>query len=270
MGHGRLTMGFLANLLPRLRAQIDAPEYLEGLPETPPRRAPSLKNAVTHARDGWAVLVERKHESPGSDDPALPPIPIDQFVEWAKAGAADGLSCLATAPAFRGSPREVADLVRASALPVLFKDFVIDPIQVEAAFRAGASAILLIARLQSGGFLEIPIRELASIARARGLEVLLEVHDPDEWSVADDAAVDLFGVNIRDLDTLQFGADVIEETFRVAGGHRPLLGLSGISSPAEAERYRLWGADGLLVGTGFARASDPAAFLRGLRVPRPK
>jgi indole-3-glycerol phosphate synthase len=263
-------MGFLADLLPRIRSQIEAPGYLEGLPESPPRRAPSLKNAVSRAPDGWAVLVERKHESPGSADPTLPPIPLDRFVEWAKAGAADGLSCLATAPAFRGSPREVADLVRASGLPVLFKDFVIDPIQVEAAYRAGASAILLIARLQSGGFLDIPIRELASVARARGLEVLLEVHDPDEWSVAEDAAVDLFGVNLRDLDTLSFRADDVEETFRTAGDHRPLLGLSGVSSPAEAERYRRWGADGLLVGTGFARASDPSAFLRALRVPRPE
>lgn len=263
-------MGFLADLLPRVRAQIETPGYLEGLPESPPRRAPSLKDAVTRARDGWAVLVERKRESPGSPDSVLPPIPLDRFVEWARSGGADGLSCLATAPAFRGSPREVADLVHASALPVLFKDFVIDPIQVEAAFRAGASAILLIARLQSGGFLEIPIRELASVARARGLEVLLEVHDPDEWSVAEEAAVDLFGVNLRDLDTLTLRAEEAEETFRVAANHRPLLGLSGVSSPAEAERYRRWGADGLLVGTGFARASNPAAFLRALRLPRPE
>lgn len=262
-------MGFLADLLPRVRAQIEAPGYLEGLPETPVRRSPSLKNAVDRARDGWAVLVERKHESPGAADPVLPPIPLNRFVEWATDGAADGLSCLATAPAFRGSPREVAELVSASTLPVLFKDFVIDPIQVEAAFRAGASAVLLIARLQSGGFLEIPIRELAAAARARGLEVLLEVHDPDEWSVADDAAVDLFGINLRDLDNLSLPAEDVEETFRIAGTHRPLLGLSGVTSRAEAERYRLWGADGLLVGTGFARASHPAAFLRALRVPRP-
>jgi indole-3-glycerol phosphate synthase len=262
-------MGFLADLLPLVRAQIDSPGYLEGLPESPTIRAPSLREAVTQARDGWAVLVERKHESPGSSESSLPPVPLDRFVEWAKSGGADGLSCLATAPAFRGSPREVAELVRSSSFPVLFKDFVIDPIQIEAAFRAGASAVLLIARLESGGFLEIPIRELASIARARGLEVLLEVHGVDEWSVAEDAAVDLFGVNLRDLDTLKFRPDAAEETFRVGGGHRPLLGLSGVSSPAEAERYRLWGADGLLVGTGFARANDPAAFLRALRVPRP-
>jgi indole-3-glycerol phosphate synthase len=263
-------MGFLADLLPRIRSQIDDPTYLEGLPESPVKRAPSLREAVTRARDHWAVLVERKRESPGSREASLPEVPLEQFVAEAKAGGADGLSCLATRPSFRGSPGEVAALVRASGLPVLFKDFVIDPLQVEAAFRAGASAVLLIARLESGGFLEVPIRELALTARARGLEVLLEVHDPDEWSVAEDAAVDLFGVNLRDLDTLQFQADTAEETFRAAGGHRPLLGLSGVSSPAEAERYRRWGADGLLVGTGFARASDPGAFLRALRVPRPE
>jgi indole-3-glycerol phosphate synthase len=263
-----LTMGFLGDLLPQVREQIDNPAYLEGLPESRTHRAPSLRDAVLAARDGWAVLVERKHESPGATEATLPSIPLDRFVEWATAGGADGLSCLATAPAFRGSPQEVAELARASPLPVLFKDFVIDPIQVEAASRAGASAILLIARLESGGFLDRPISELATAARARGLEVVLEVHGPEEWSAAQDIAVDVYGVNLRDLDTLLLRPEAAEETFRVAGSHRPLLGLSGVTTPAEALRYRRWGADGLLVGTGFARARDPGAFLRALRVPR--
>jgi indole-3-glycerol phosphate synthase len=258
-------MGFLTDLLPQVQKQIQNPSYLDGLPNAPVRRAPSLREAVGRARDGWAVLVERKHESPGAAEPSLPPMAIERFVESAKAGAADGLSCLATAPSFRGSPQEVADLVQASGLPVLFKDFVIDPIQVEAAARAGASAILLIARLESGGFLDRPIGELAMAARARGLEVVLEVHGPDEWEVADDVAVDLFGVNLRDLDTLRFRPEAAEETFRLAGSHHPLLGLSGVNSPTDAERYRDWGADGLLVGTSFARAADPGAFLRSLR-----
>ncbi|MFZ0829609.1 MAG: hypothetical protein WCB18_00695 [Thermoplasmata archaeon] len=261
-------MGFLADLLPQVRAQVEDPTYLEGLPETPVRRAPSLRDAVSGAHDGWAILVERKHESPGASQSTLPEISLDQFVKWAQGGRADGLSCLATAPSFRGSPQEVAQLVRVSGLPVLFKDFVVDPIQVEAAYRSGASAILLIARLETGGFLELPIRELAMTARARGLEVLLEVHGEDEWPVAEGVAVDLFGVNLRDLDTLRFQPDTAEATFRAAGSRHPLLGLSGVSAPAEADRYRGWGADGLLVGTGFARASDPGAFLRALRVPR--
>jgi indole-3-glycerol phosphate synthase len=262
-------VGFFSDLLPRVRTQIENPAYLEGLPESPGIRAPSLKEAVMRARAGWAVVVERKHESPGAVDLTLPAIPLHQFVKWARAGEADGLSCLATAPAFQGSPREVAELVRASGLPVLFKDFIIDPVQIEAAYRSGASAVLLIARLQSGGFLDIPIQQLALEARARGLEVLLEVHSPDEWPIADDIAVDLFGINMRDLDSLRFRPEAAEESFRMAHDRHPLLGLSGVTSPAEAERYREWGADGLLVGTGFARSNDPSAFLRALRVARP-
>jgi indole-3-glycerol phosphate synthase len=262
-------MGFLADLLPRVRAQIEDPAYLEGLPSTPTRRAPSIRDAVVHARGGWAVLAERKRESPGRAPSGGPEVRLPQFVEWARAGEADGLSCLATAPAFKGSPREVAELVQASDLPVLFKDFVIDPIQVEAAYRAGASAVLLIARLESGGYLDRPLQELALVARARALEVLLEIHGLDEWPIADGMAADLFGVNLRDLDTLRFEPDIAEETFRAAGDHHPLLGLSGVSSPSDAQRYRRWGADGLLVGTSFSRASDPGAFLRGLRVPPP-
>jgi len=263
-------MGFLADLLPRVRAQIRDPAYLDGLPETSPRRAPSLRAAVNHARDGWAVLVERKHESPGSSGPSLPFPPVHQFVASVRAGGADGLSCLATGPAFQGSPREVLELVRESGLPVLFKDFVIDPVQVEAAFRTGASAILLIARLQTAGLLDHSLQELSEAARARGLEVLLELHDPGEWAVAENVTSDMLGVNLRDLDTMEFRPEVVAATFQLARGRHPLLGLSGVSTPAEAQRYRRWGADGLLVGTGFARASDPTSFLRALRVPRPE
>jgi indole-3-glycerol phosphate synthase len=260
-------VGFLADLVPKVRAQIEDPGYLADLPATPPRRAPSLRDAILRAPDGWAVLVERKHESPGSEIPSLPSRPLDRFVASAKAGGADGLSCLATAASFRGSPREVAELVAASGLPVLYKDCVIDPIQVEAAYRTGASAILLIARLETGGFLEIPLRELAMTARARGLEVLLEAHGPDEWPVAEEAPAEIFGVNLRDLDTLRFRPETAEATFQTAGAHRPLLGLSGVSTPADASRFRRWGADGILVGSGFARSDEPERFLRTLRVP---
>lgn len=260
--------GFLTSILPRVRSQIQAPTYLEEIPRPISRRPPSLRAAVTRAKEGWALLVERKHESPGSEAAPLPSSSVSQFVERTRTGGADGLSCLATEPEFGGSPSEVADLARRSGLPVLFKDFVIDPIQVEAAHLAGAAAILLIARLETEGLLGRPIRELADAARSRGLEVFLELHRPEEWRLAQTTAPDLIGVNLRDLNTLEFQPAVAEATFQAATYHCPLLGLSGVSTPADAQRYRRWGADGLLVGTGFARASDPAAFLGSLRVPR--
>lgn len=258
-------MGFLGDLLPKVRARVEDPGYLGGLPTEPPRPAPSLRDAIVRASGSWAVLVERKHASPGAVNSTLPQLPLDRFVDLAQAGNADGLSCLATSPAFGGSPREVAELVTRSQLPVLFKDFVIARVQVEAAYRCGASAILLIARLETGGYLEIPLRELASAARARGLEVVLEVHGPDEWSLALEMGADIFGVNLRDLDTLDFRPDVAEATFHHAAARHPLLGLSGVRSSDDAVRFRGWGADGLLVGSGFALARDPAAFLRSLR-----
>lgn len=262
-----MTKAFLSELLPQIRDQICDPAYLRGLAGSPSGARRSLRRAVLEAPGGWAVLVERKHRSPGSSESVLPDVSLERFAEWTRLGEADGLSCLATAPAFGGSPQEVADLVRASDKPVLFKDFVIDPIQIEAAARAGASAVLLIARLETGGFLTRPLQELASLARTRGLEVLLELHAPDDWGVAANVPSDLVGINLRDLDSLRMRPDVAEETFRRAGGHHPLLGLSGVSSPAEAERYRRWGADGLLVGSSFARAREPVDFLRSLRVP---
>ncbi|MCI4353448.1 MAG: hypothetical protein L3K14_08750 [Thermoplasmata archaeon] len=259
--------GFLRTLLPQVTAQILDPRYLRAIPTSPFHRAPSLRAAVRGAPDGWAVLVERKHESPGSGMAHLPTPSLDLFVEQTRTGGADGLSCLATEPAFGGSPREVAELARRSGLPVLFKDFVIDPIQVEAASLAGAAAILLIARLETEGLLRRPIQELAAAAKARGLEVLLELHRPEEWRLAESAAPDLIGINLRDLDTLELRPAVAESTFRAANQQCPVLGFSGVSTPTDALRYRRWGADGLLVGTGFARARNPAEFLRSLRVP---
>lgn len=258
-------MGFLADLIPQIRTQISDPNYLERLPTTPRVRAPSLRQAVRAAPSGFALVVERKHFSPGSETPALPDVPLDRYLASARAGGADALSCLATAPEFRGSPEEVAQVVEGSRLPVLFKDFILDPVQVEAAFRTGASAVLLIARLERGGFLHRPLRELALAAHARGLEVLLEVHDPEDWAAVEGVAADVFGINLRDLDSLRLRPETAAPSFRRAGDHRPLLGLSGVASPAEAERYRQWGADGVLVGSGFARASDPARFLQSLR-----
>lgn len=263
-------MAFLSDLVPQIQARVRDPAYLRSLPETPPPARRSLRRAVREAPEGWALLVERKHRSPGSSEPDLPDVSLEHFDEWTRLGGADGLSCLATGPSFGGSPREVAELVQISDKPVLFKDFVIDPIQIEAAARTGASAVLLIARLETGGFLTTPLGELASLARARGLEILLELHAPDEWAVAARVSSDLVGINLRDLDSLRLRPEVAEETFRRAGPNHPLLGLSGVSSFAEAERYRQWGADGLLVGSSFARARDPVGFLRSLRVPRPE
>jgi indole-3-glycerol phosphate synthase len=259
--------GFLEAIVSEVGRSVDHPGYLSGLTAEPRSTRPSLRAAVTSAPDRWAILLERKRVSPGAADPDLPEMPLEAFVEVAGAVGATGLSCLATGPRFRGSPQEVAALARSTSLPVLFKDFVVRPVQVEAARRSGAAALLLIARLEREGRIDARLNDLSTQAHAAGLEVLLELHDPRDLPVADRVPADLYGINVRDLDTLDLRPDTARATFRASAHLRPRLGLSGVAGPPEASRFRSWGADGILIGTGFARAENPRQFVSALRAP---
>jgi indole-3-glycerol phosphate synthase len=260
-------MGFLADIVEATRAAISRPDYLEGLPSTAPRRAPSLRAAVSAAGERGALLAEYKRRSPGAREPELPARSIEEFVRLTSGAEVEGYSCLAGGPQFGGRPADVADLSARTSHPVLFKEFVVDPVQVEAAMRAGASAVLLIARLEVEGLLTSSLRELAGAAHARGLEVLLEWHDRAELRRTGGVPADVYGVNVRDLDTLELHRSVAERTIRAATGYRPILGMSGVEGPADARRFWDAGVDGILVGSALARTPDPRALLSSLRRP---
>lgn len=262
-------MAFLEDVVREMRSAVADPGYLDGLPADRPGRRPSLRSAVERTADRGALLVEFKRVSPGRADPVLPSRSIDEFVRATEGPAVAGYSCLATLPRFDGSPRDVADLARATDRPILFKDFVLEVRQLDAAVRAGASAVLLIARLETQGLLRVPLATLSREAHDRGLEVLLEWHARSELSGTDGVAADMFGVNVRDLDTLAIDRPTAEATLNEArdAGRRPLLGLSGIESARDAERFWRHGVDGVLVGTAVVRAPDPRAFLASLHRP---
>lgn len=257
-------MSFLDRILPLVRAEIADPAYLASLPARG-RPRPSLARAIASAPNRWAILIEHKRRSPGAREPQLPERPLAEFLRFGAPGRVEGLSCLATRAEFDGSPQDVRVLARATALPVLFKDFVIDPRQIEAADRAGASAVLLIARLETEGRLDQPLASLAEEAHRRGLEVLLEFHAPEELKLVETVPADVWGVNVRDLDALAFRPNVAEATVRALPHDRPVLGLSGVEGPVEARRWRAWGTEGVLVGSAFARAAEPDRFLAAIR-----
>ena len=254
-------MTFLGSIVDEVRKEVRAPEYLRGLGELPVLPPASLRERVARAPGRWAVMVEYKRRSPGAANQNLPERSIDEFAGLAARGGATGLSCLATRAGFGGSVADVRALCRSTRLPVLFKDFVIDERQIEAASRAGASAVLLIARLETEGWLDRPIGELAEAAHRLGLEVLLELHAPEELKAAGPVDADMYGVNLRDLGGLGFEPEIAARTVADIPRGRPLLGLSGVTSADDARAWRARGVDGILVGTGFARAPDPVAFL---------
>lgn len=263
-------MGFLAEVVRETRESIARPTYASGLePRAAPKSHRSLRQAVESAGANGALLVEFKRASPGAELPALPTRSVADFVRETAPSGPSAYSCIATEPRFGGSPDDVAALVTRTDLPVLFKDFVVDPVQIEAADRAGASAILLIARLETEGLLTTPLAELGRLAHERSLEVLLEFHERSELSRVANVAADVYGVNVRDLDTLRMEPAVAAATIRAAGGRRPLLGLSGVAGPSDARRFWELGVDGILVGSAVARATDPARLVRSLRRPVP-
>ena len=265
-------MSFLEEILPEIRRAVADPRYGADVPErVGGRPRPSLRHALLDAREYGALMVEYKRVSPGQAEPVLPFRTVPAFVE-ATQSRATAYSCLATLPRFSGSPTDVADLANAAHRPVLFKDIIVDPRQVEIAARTGASAVLLIARLVDHG---LPVRELASLAvtaHRLGLEVLLEFHHGSELSPVAEVPADVYGVNARDLGSLAIDRTTAETTLEEAAarGMHPLLGLSGVETAADARRFWDHGADGILVGTSVARSPDPAAFLSTLLRPAPK
>lgn len=258
--------GFLSEVVPEIRRQLDSPVY-DSAPRSDHRPARSFRHAIEKDGATGALVLEFKRASPGRADPRLPTRSVAEFVAATKAASPSAYSCLATAPRFFGSASDVRELASRTDRPVLFKDFVIDRRQVQAAANAAASAILLIARLEGTGLLSEPLSRLADAAHHQGLEVVLEFHDRTELSRTADVAADVYGVNARDLDTLRVKPHVAVDTLSEAArrGLRPLLGLSGIEHASDAERFWAAGADGILVGTALARSDDPAAFATGLR-----
>ena len=262
-------MGFLREIVRLNEAAARDPQYLDGVPSESGPRPPSLRRRIEREARRGALLVEFKRVSPGQSEPRLPVRGAGEFVRRADVPGVAGFSCLATVPHFEGCPGDVAELVRATDRPVLFKDFVIDVRQLDVAARCGAGAVLLIARLATERLLRRPLADLARAAHDRGLEVLLELHRKTELPDAIGFDADMYGVNVRDLDSLEIDPPTALATIAAARdeGLRPLLGLSGVASPEDAARFWDAGADGILIGTAVARAADPARFLASLGRP---
>jgi indole-3-glycerol phosphate synthase len=161
---------------------------------------------------------------------------------------------------FRGSLADLREAVTSTALPVLRKDFIIDPYQVYEARAAGAAAVLLIAALLTDEDIEV----MTGLAADLGLGVLLEVHDEAETQRAlrfEDAVI---GVNNRDLRTFEVTVSTTVEVGRLVPSQRLLVGESGIASHEDVRMLEAAGVDGVLVGETLLRNPDVAAAIDAL------
>jgi indole-3-glycerol phosphate synthase len=209
---------------------------------------------------GVRVIAEIKRRSPSRGEIRADFDPVTIAQAYAEGGAA-ALSVL-TDERFFGGSLGVLERVRAvSALPLLRKDFVVDPYQIDEARVAGADAVLLIVAA-------LPREELAALAkhaRARGLEALVEVHDEAELEVALAIGAELVGINNRDLRDFRTDLAITERLAPRAARRACVVAESGILGPEDVQRLARAGARGFLVGESLMRAADVGLALRTLR-----
>ncbi len=179
------------------------------------------------------------------------------------AAGAPVLSVVTEKEHFGGSPALLRDIVRASGLPVLRKDFIQSVDDIEETASCGASAVLLICASMG----EETLRSCFSAALALGLEPLVEAHTAAELRFAASLGCRLAGVNNRDILALEKDGGTVDTTAQLAALKPPgsfLISESGLRSPADVRRAVRSGADGVLVGTAIWRAEDPFAFYEAL------
>ena len=239
------------------RASVRSPRDIAAAADAAP---PARDFAAALRGPGLAVIAEIKGASPsaGTIKTAYDPVEIARAYE---AGGAAALSVLTDAKYFHGSWDTLRGVARASALPVLCKEFIVDPYQIDEARAAGAAAVLLIAAVLEGRTL----RAYLAHSRRRGLAALVEVHTPDQVALALDAGAEVIGINNRDLRTL--GVD-LGTTARL----RPLIPAgvivvseSGFERRDQVDAVARLRVDAILVGTSLMRSADPAAKLKELR-----
>ena len=243
----------------RERLREEAKPDRRAAEEVAQKRAPhAFRDAL--AREGVNVIAEIKSASPSAgsivDDPDVEAIARD----YARGGAA-AVSVVTEPEFFRGSRNWLARARAASGLPVIMKDFIVEPSQIIRGIAAGADAILLLASL-------LDTRQLADfigLLEAYGCDALVEVHDETELDRAVKANARIIGVNNRDLRSFNVDLATSERLGALMPADAIRVAESGIRTRDDVQRLRAAGFHAFLVGESLLRQNDRAAAVEALR-----
>src|SRR6266446_7674997 len=222
-----------------------------------PHRLCQALNATSPA---LKIIAEFKRSSPsvGTIRDDLSPADVARHYER---GGACAISVLTDEEYFGGSIEDLSAVRTSTHLPVLRKDFIVDPIQIYEAAIAGADAILLIVAALDDDSLG-KLRKV--VEDELGLDALIEVHTPDELRRALNVGARIVGVNNRDLQTFEVSLSTSESLIAEAPPDRLMLSESGLRDPEHLRHLRALGFRGFLIGEALMRAKDPETALRDL------
>lgn len=211
-------------------------------------------------QNALAVIAEIKKASP-SKGIIRPDFDVATFARHYEAGGAAALSVLTEPMHFKGHPKNLTLACEAVDLPLLRKDFIIDPYQLVEAKAYGADAVLLIAAVLE----RQQLYDLHQAADELGLACLVEIYDEDELDKVDFDQVQILGVNNRDLRTFEVDLNHAPRVFERVPDGVTRVAESGLKTPADLAHLQRRGVDAVLIGETLMRAEQPAEKLRALR-----
>lgn len=228
---------------------------------TPRGFAAALDNAVAHGTNGLICELKRKSPSAGEICPGADPVAIAREYE---AGGAACLSVLTDGPSFGGSLEDLKAIRAAVSLPILRKDFIIDPIQIIEARANGADAILII----MGAVTDAEATEFENTAHSLGMDALIEVHDEDELARAAGLKSPLLGINNRDLTRMVTDLAITERLSKLVPTGKAIISESGVRTPDDISRLRACGAHRFLIGESLMKQDIRTQSVQALATAR--